>query len=85
MSHTNTWDPKPGTGRDYLGELGTVMPSLAAAADKYALIRSIAHDNGNATVAYPECPKPEANINAAGIPEMWSPTRRELRCARPCR
>jgi hypothetical protein len=66
MSHNDTWDPKPGTGYDYLGEfdrviptnvkgiqLGALFPELAKQADKYALIRSMTHGNdGHETAAY---------------------------------
>lgn len=66
MSHNDTWDPKPGTGRDYLGEfdkfiptnvdgiqLSALFPELAKQADKYALIRSMTHGvNGHETAAY---------------------------------
>jgi len=66
MSHNDTWDPKPGTGYDYLGELdrvvntnvdgiqlGYLFPQLAKHADKYALIRSMTHGNdGHETAAY---------------------------------
>jgi len=66
MSHNDTWDPKPGTGRDYLGEfdkviptnvdgiqLGALFPELAKQADKYALIRGMTHGiNGHETAAY---------------------------------
>ncbi|HOW71079.1 MAG TPA: DUF1501 domain-containing protein [Phycisphaerae bacterium] len=66
MSHNDTWDPKPGTGYDYLGEfdkfiptnvngiqLGALLPNLAKQADKYSLIRSMTHgNNGHETAAY---------------------------------
>jgi hypothetical protein len=66
MSHTDTWDPKPGTGYDYLGEfdkyiptnvagiqISTLFPQLAKQADKYSLIRSMTHgNNGHETAAY---------------------------------
>ncbi|NLF68341.1 MAG: DUF1501 domain-containing protein [Candidatus Anammoximicrobium sp.] len=66
MSHNDTWDPKPDSGRDYLGEfsaviptnvpgiqLGALFPKLAEQADKYALIRSMTHgNNGHETAAY---------------------------------
>jgi len=66
MSHNDAWDPKPGTGYDYLGEfdkfiptnvkgieLGFLFPELAKHADKYALIRSMTHgNNGHETAAY---------------------------------
>ncbi|TVS16273.1 MAG: DUF1501 domain-containing protein [Planctomycetaceae bacterium] len=56
MSHTDTWDPKPGSGYDYMGEfdraiptnvegiqLGFLFPHLAKQADKYSLIRGMTH------------------------------------------
>ncbi|MCX7424373.1 MAG: DUF1501 domain-containing protein [Planctomycetia bacterium] len=66
MSHNDTWDPKPGSGRDYMGEfgdvidtnvagirLGALFPKLAKQADKFALIRSMTHgNNGHETAAY---------------------------------
>ena len=66
MSHNDAWDPKPGTGYDYLGEfdktiptnvngiqLGALFPHLAKQADKYSLIRSMTHGiNGHETAAY---------------------------------
>jgi len=66
MSHNDAWDPKPGTGYDYLGELdkviptnvdgiqlGSLFPQLAKQADKYSLIRSMTHgNNGHETAAY---------------------------------
>ncbi|MBM3859255.1 MAG: DUF1501 domain-containing protein [Verrucomicrobia bacterium] len=66
MSHNDTWDPKPGTGYDYLGEfdkviptnvngiqLSSLFPKLAQQADKYSLIRSMTHgNNGHETAAY---------------------------------
>ncbi len=66
MSHNDTWDPKPGTGYDYLGEFDRVIPTnvngiqisslfpkLAQQADKYSLIRSMTHgNNGHETAAY---------------------------------
>jgi len=66
MSHNDAWDPKPGTGYDYLGEfdkviptnvkgiqLGALFPQLAKQADKYSLIRSMTHGiNGHETAAY---------------------------------
>ena len=66
MSHTDAWDPKPGTGYDYLGEfdkfiptnvkgiqIGALFPKLAQQADKYSLIRSMTHgNNGHETAAY---------------------------------
>ena len=66
MSHNDTWDPKPGTGYDHLGEfdkfiptnvqgiqLSSLFPYLAKQADKYSLIRSMTHgNNGHETAAY---------------------------------
>jgi hypothetical protein len=66
MSHNDTWDPKPESGRDYMGEftetvntnvsgirLGALFPLLAKQADKYSLIRSMTHrNNGHETAAY---------------------------------
>ncbi|MCC6355555.1 MAG: DUF1501 domain-containing protein, partial [Verrucomicrobiae bacterium] len=66
MSHNDTWDPKPGTGYDYLGELdkviptnvdgiqlGALFPQLAKQADKFSLIRSMTHGiDGHETAAY---------------------------------
>ncbi len=66
MSHNDTWDPKPDSGRDYMGEftdvistnvpgiqLGALFPELARQADKYSLIRSMTHGiNAHETAAY---------------------------------
>ncbi|HID77513.1 MAG TPA: DUF1501 domain-containing protein [Planctomycetaceae bacterium] len=66
MSHNDAWDPKPGTGYDYLGQfdrviptnvdgiqLGGLFPQLAKQADKYSLIRSMTHGIfGHETAAY---------------------------------
>jgi hypothetical protein len=66
MSHNDTWDPKPESGREYMGEfgdvvstnvpgiqLGTLFPELAKQADKFSLIRSMTHGvNGHETAAY---------------------------------
>jgi hypothetical protein len=66
MSHNDAWDPKPGTGYDYLGEfdkviptnvdgiqLSSLFPQLAKQADKYSLIRSMTHGiHGHETAAY---------------------------------
>ena len=66
MSHNDTWDPKPESGREYMGEfmqtvntnvkgirLGALFPALAKQADKYSLIRSMTHGiNGHETAAY---------------------------------
>ncbi|MCX5683922.1 MAG: DUF1501 domain-containing protein [Planctomycetota bacterium] len=66
MSHNDTWDPKPESGRDYMGEfeqviptnvpgikIGGLFPELAKQADKYSIIRSMTHrNNGHETAAY---------------------------------
>lgn len=66
MSHNDSWDPKPESGYDYLGELNkfiptnvdgiqlsSLFPELAKQADKYSLIRSMTHgNNGHETAAY---------------------------------
>jgi len=66
ISQNDCWDPKPGTGYDYLGEfdkfiptnvegiqLSYLFPYLAKQADKYSLIRSMTHGiNGHETAAY---------------------------------
>jgi len=66
MSHNDTWDPKPDSGYDYMGEfrnaiptnvdgirLGELFPNLAKQADKFSLIRSMTHrNNGHETAAY---------------------------------
>jgi len=66
ISHQDCWDPKPGTGYDYLGEfdkfiptnvegiqLSYLFPHLAKQADKYSLIRSMTHGVfGHETAAY---------------------------------
>ncbi|MEW6357016.1 MAG: DUF1501 domain-containing protein [Planctomycetota bacterium] len=66
MSHNDTWDPKPESGREYMGEfpaviptnvegiqLGALFPNLAKQADKFSLIRSMTHgNNGHETAAY---------------------------------
>ena len=66
MSQNDTWDPKPGSGYDYMGDfdkviptnvngiqLGSLFPKLAQQADKYSLIRSMTHgNNGHETAAY---------------------------------
>lgn len=65
-SQLDTFDPKPGAGRDYTGPLdspiptnvpgimiGQQLPLLAAMADKYAIIRSMTHgSNAHETAAY---------------------------------
>jgi len=66
MSHNDTWDPKPGSGYDYMGQFDKVIPTnvpgiqldalfpmLAKQADKYCLIRSMTHGIfGHETAAY---------------------------------
>ena len=66
MSHNDTWDPKPDSGRAYMGEfpdaiptnvngiqIGQLFPKLAQQADKYTLIRSMTHGiNSHETAAY---------------------------------
>jgi len=66
MSHNDTWDPKPDSGYDYLGEfrnaiptnvdgiqIGELFPKLARQADKFTLIRSLTpRNNGHETAAY---------------------------------
>jgi hypothetical protein len=66
MSHNDTWDPKPDSGSDYMGEfakaiptnvdgiqIGELFPKLAQQADKFSLIRSMTHrNNGHETAAY---------------------------------
>ena len=66
MSHNDTWDPKPDSGQEYMGEFSKVIPTnvpgiqldalfpeLAKQADKYSLIRSMTHgNNGHETAAY---------------------------------
>ncbi len=66
MSHNDTWDPKPDSGYDYMGEfktaiptnadgiqIGELFPNLAKQADKFSLIRSMTHrNNGHETAAY---------------------------------
>ena len=66
MSHNDTWDPKPDSGYEYMGEfskviptnvagiqLGALFPELAKQADKYSLIRGMTHrNNGHETAAY---------------------------------
>src|SRR5262245_16952584 len=66
MSHNDTWDPKPGSGYDYVGQLakaiptnvdgiqlGELFPNLAKQADKFSLVRSMTHrNNAHETAAY---------------------------------
>lgn len=65
-SQLDTFDPKPGAGRDYAGPLdapiatnapgvfiGQLLPMMAKDADKYAIIRSMTHGvNSHETAAY---------------------------------
>jgi len=65
-SHLDTFDPKPGAGRDYCGPLdspiktnvdgimiGQLLPKLAGQADKYSIIRSMTHGiNAHETASY---------------------------------
>jgi len=65
-SHTDTFDPKPDSGKDYTGPLDhpietnvkgiricELLPELAKVADKYSIIRSMTHgQNGHETAAY---------------------------------
>jgi hypothetical protein len=65
-SHLDTFDPKPGAGRDYCGPLDQVidtnadgvrinatLPLLARHADKYSIIRGMTHGiNAHETAAY---------------------------------
>lgn len=64
--HIDTFDPKPGAGRDYFGQfekpiptnvdgiqLNELLTNLAKTADKFSLIRSMTHgNNGHETAAY---------------------------------
>jgi hypothetical protein len=64
--HLDTFDPKPGAGRDYCGpyakslptnvpgtEISPALPLLAKMADKYTLLRGMTHNNnGHETAAY---------------------------------
>ena len=66
MSHNDTWDPKPESGRAYMGDfmqtvetnvsgirLGAMFPLLAKQADKFSLVRSMTHrNNGHETASY---------------------------------
>jgi len=66
MSHNDTWDPKPDSGSEYMGELpkaiptnvdgiqlNAIFPELAKQADKFSLIRGMTHRNfGHETAAY---------------------------------
>ena len=65
MSHNDTWDPKPNSGPDYMGDVKAIptnvdgiqlsqwFPAMAKQADKFSLIRSMTHrNNGHETAAY---------------------------------
>ena len=93
MSHNDTWDPKPGSGYEYLGEFDRVIPTnvdgiqlsflfpmLAKVADKYALIRSMTHGNdGHETAAYlmQTGHKPGGNLSYPSIGAIFTYFRRE--------
>ena len=65
-SHLDTFDPKPGAGRDYCGpldspiatnvngiQIGQLLPLLAKQADKYSILRGMTHGvNGHETASY---------------------------------
>ena len=65
-SHIDTFDPKPGAGRDYTGpltkaiptvasgmQLGEALPLLAKVADRFSILRSVTHGvNSHETAAY---------------------------------
>ncbi len=65
-AHLDTFDPKPGAGRDYIGpyekpiatnvdgiQICEMLPLLAKQADKYSIIRSMTHGvNAHETAAY---------------------------------
>ncbi len=62
-SHIDTFDPKPDAPTEIRGEFGTIqtrvpgllvtelLPQLAARADKYAVVRTLAHKDNNHLVA----------------------------------
>jgi hypothetical protein len=64
--HIDTFDPKPGAGYDYCGQLdkpiatnldgiqiGELLPQLAKQADKYSILRGMTHgNNGHETASY---------------------------------
>jgi len=93
MSHNDTWDPKPGTGYEYLGEfdrviptnvngiqLGALFPMLAKVADKYSLIRSMTHGNdGHETAAYlmQTGHKPGGNLSYPSVGAIFTYFRKE--------
>lgn len=65
-AHLDTFDPKPGIGRDFCGpldkpiptnvdgiQIGELLPLLAQQADKYSIIRSMTHGvNAHETASY---------------------------------
>jgi len=65
-SHLDTFDPKPGAGKDFTGpldspiatnvegiQIGQLLPQLAQQADKFSIIRSMTHGvNGHETASY---------------------------------
>lgn len=63
MSHIDTFDPKPDAVKEVRGQYGVIgtkvpgyqvgelLPKLAARADKYAVVRSLAHADNNHTAA----------------------------------
>jgi hypothetical protein len=65
-AHLDTFDPKPGAGYDYCGQLdkpiptnvdgimiGELLPELAKQADKYAILRGMTHGvNSHETASY---------------------------------
>lgn len=92
MSHNDTWDPKPGSGYDHLGEFDRVIPTnvdaiqlsflfpmLAKVADKFSLIRSMTHGNdGHETAAYlmQTGHKPGGNLSYPSIGAIFTYFRR---------
>ncbi len=92
MSHNDTWDPKPGTGYEYLGEFDRVIPTnvdaiqltslfpmLARVADKYSIIRSMTHgNNGHETAAYlmQTGHKPGGNLSYPSVGAIFTYFRR---------
>ncbi len=93
MSHNDTWDPKPGSGYEYLGEfdrviptnvdkiqLSSLFPMLAKTADKYSLIRSMTHGNdGHETAAYlmQTGHKPGGNLSYPSVGAIFTYFRKE--------
>ncbi len=63
MSHIDTFDPKPDAVAEVRGQYGAIstkvpgyqvgelLPKMAARADKYAVVRSLAHSDNNHTAA----------------------------------